>query len=217
MSGRVYTRDMQEFFKTFTPGHHVREITDEFNRRFYPEEVSFSQVRSYIRNHKIKTGYTGRFGAERQSGWHCVFDRNGVFIGKNTQFKKGSVSYNHVEVGTVRTRSRKSRNAPPEVFIKVAEPNKWELYGRYLWKQAHGEIPTGYVVAFRDGDTTNVVLENLRLVSKSAMQTVCVLNAPKGKARDTALSIGELKYQINRRQKHHADKRRTEDATGVTS
>lgn len=37
---------------------------------------------------------------------------------------------------------------------------------RWLWEQAHGEIPKGYNVQFKDGDTTNCVLENLYLITR---------------------------------------------------
>lgn len=37
---------------------------------------------------------------------------------------------------------------------------------RWLWEQAHGAIPKGYNVQFKDGDTLNCVLDNLYLISR---------------------------------------------------
>lgn len=38
---------------------------------------------------------------------------------------------------------------------------------RWLWEQAYGTPPKGYNVQFKDGDTTNCVLENLYLIPRN--------------------------------------------------
>ena len=38
---------------------------------------------------------------------------------------------------------------------------------RYVWEQANGEVPEGYVVAFRDGNRRNCSLDNLYLLSRA--------------------------------------------------
>lgn len=53
-------------------------------------------------------------------------------------------------------------------IIKVAE-RKWMPKHRYLWQQVYGDIPKSHVVMFKDGDMTNVQLENLMLVSRRAL------------------------------------------------
>lgn len=37
---------------------------------------------------------------------------------------------------------------------------------RWLWEQAYGSIPKGHNVQFKDGDTTNCVLDNLYLITR---------------------------------------------------
>ena len=36
---------------------------------------------------------------------------------------------------------------------------------RWVWEQAHGKIPKGYIIAFRDGNKQNCALENLQMMS----------------------------------------------------
>ena len=41
------------------------------------------------------------------------------------------------------------------VYIKVRDGEPMVLKHRWVWEQAHGEIPEGYNVTFRDGDSRN--------------------------------------------------------------
>ena len=50
------------------------------------------------------------------------------------------------------------------VYMKVAEPDVWRYKHRWIYEQAYGEIPKGYIVIFLDGDKTNFSLDNLALV-----------------------------------------------------
>jgi hypothetical protein len=40
----------------------------------------------------------------------------------------------------------------------------WECKHRVIWRAANGEIPSDKKVIFKDGDKTNIVLENLQMV-----------------------------------------------------
>lgn len=77
-----------------------------------------------------------------------------------TMYKKGHTPVNRKEVGSERV----SRDGYMEV--KVAEPNKWMLKHRVVWEQANGPIPKGYNIQFRNGDKTDVRLENLYIISR---------------------------------------------------
>ena len=76
-----------------------------------------------------------------------------------TSFKKGNIPSNHREVGEERTKDG-------YIEIKVAEPNKWELKHRVIYKKHFGEIPKGYNIMFADKNKRNFNIDNLILVSK---------------------------------------------------
>lgn len=78
-----------------------------------------------------------------------------------TMFKKGSTPVNHREVGSERV------NVDGYVEIKVAEPNKWRPKHRVLWEQVNGEIPAGMNVQFKNGDSKDVRIENLYIISRA--------------------------------------------------
>jgi hypothetical protein len=65
------------------------------------------------------------------------------------------------------TRLKIAHIGPGETSGGYGNSRVWCYMHRYVWEQANGEIPTGCVIRFRDGDKTNVTLENLELVSRS--------------------------------------------------
>ena len=80
---------------------------------------------------------------------------------RRTQFKKGQKAINHRPIGSERV------NVEGYIEIKVAEPNKWDLKQRVVWREQVGEIPPSHVIAFRDGNPLNCVVENLECVSRA--------------------------------------------------
>ena len=83
------------------------------------------------------------------------------------RFVAGSESEMRAPVGSIRIRTRHKRNGEQRAFIKIAEPNKWELLARYNWETQHGKIPRGFSIHHVDHNKLNDALENLRLESKA--------------------------------------------------
>lgn len=120
-----------------------------------------------------------------------------------TQFKKGSVSANHVPVGTI------VKDVEGYLHKKIAEgngghgnPKVWGFVHRMVWEEANGPIPAGHVIRFKDENKENCALENLKLLSRRenmALNTVHRL--PKELAELIQLK-GALNRQIRKREKH---------------
>ena len=86
-------------------------------------------------------------------------------MSKETEFKKGIKSINHKEVGEICL--RKEKNGKERNYIKVAEPDKWELYAVYLVKQAGFEIPKGSVVHHINKNCLDDRIENLQILTRA--------------------------------------------------
>lgn len=160
MACRKYTVEERSFIKTFAFGHGYNEITDEFNKRFQPS-ITTNQIRGYLRNHKILTGRTGRFEKGHipaNKGTH-----NGGW--EPTQFKKGSIPANYKPVGTESCRNNYKKGTK-YIYIKVGEPNKWRMKHVVVWEQHNGKVPSGKIVIFLDGDTTNTNISNLAMIDR---------------------------------------------------
>lgn len=78
-----------------------------------------------------------------------------------TMFKKGQMPHNHKPVGSERI------DKDGYIMVKVAEPKKWKQKQRVVWEEAHGPIPNGYNIQFKDGNRQNVSLDNLYIISRS--------------------------------------------------
>ena len=76
-----------------------------------------------------------------------------------TMFKKGNVPKCHRPVGSERV------NVDGYVEVKVAEPNKWRAKHRVEWEKAYGPIPKGCNIQFRNGNSQDIRLENLYMIS----------------------------------------------------
>jgi len=89
--------------------------------------------------------------------------KNGMRVSMATEFKKGHVSANTKYDGCVTVRVHK-RTRTPYKYIRVAKM-KWVLLHRYRWERKHGPIPPKHLVSFKNGDTMDCRLCNLRLIS----------------------------------------------------
>lgn len=85
---------------------------------------------------------------------------------KKTRFKKGNIPHNTHEDGNGAIVSRKDKSGRYYKYIRTSL-GVWELYHRVLWEKEHGEIPDSHVIMFIDGNSENVCLENLKLISKT--------------------------------------------------
>lgn len=159
-----YSAEEHEFLREFIPGHHHKEIVDAFNSKF-AYQITLSKVISYIGNHKLNTGFNGRFekgNIPANKGVHTPS------VGRmaETQFKPGHLPHNTKPIGYERV----NKKGYIEVKVRI-RPSK-ELRNfvpkhRLIWEEANGPIPKGYNVIFLDGNKRNFAIENLALISKS--------------------------------------------------
>lgn len=146
--------------------------------------------------------------------------RPGWFRGRmrETQFKPGERSgiaaQNWRPVGTIladsddycRIKVREARRGEATGFGNV---RVWPLLQRHVWAQAHGPIPPGHAVCFKDGDRQNCALGNLELVSRrELMKRNSVHNLPKPLAQAVQL-LGALHRQIRRKTRGEEQDRRS--------
>jgi hypothetical protein len=124
----------------------------------------------------------------------------------STQFKKGSMTgaaqRNYVPIGT----ERLSKDGYLERKVTDDHPvpaRRWVGVHRIVWEAAHGPIPAGHAVAFREGKRTSVADEitadRLELVSRVELmrRNSYHNNYPKEVAQLIQLK-GALNRKINR-------------------
>lgn len=163
MYGHVYTDDERAFFEEYVFDHSYYEIQIAFIEKF-GWEISIGQIKSYIGNHHLNTGKTGRFQKGQVAHNKGAKMSKEVYEkAKNTMFTKGHVPHNHKPVGSERV------NVDGYIEIKVEEPRKWKLKHNVVWENHNGKIPKGSVVIFLDRNKMNVTIDNLKLIKRSEL------------------------------------------------
>jgi hypothetical protein len=128
---------------------------------------------------------------------------------KETQFKKGERSgaaqRKWVPIGTVQMNGdgylrRKIADEPEAIAGKGALSTNWEFVHRRVWEDAHGPIPRGYRIWWKDGNHENNALENLELLSGADhMARTTIQNLPPALKQVIQLT-GALKRKIRNRE-----------------
>lgn len=188
MYGRIYTDEEREFFEEYVPGHSYKEIQSAFTEKF-GWDITIGQVNSYIGNHHLNTGRTGRF--EKGQAAHNKGQKMPKEVyekAKYTMFSKGHTPANHKPVGSERV------NVDGYIEIKVEEPRKWRLKHNVIWEQHNGKIPKNCVVIFLDGDKSNVSVENLKLIKRSELLIMNRYNlyGPDAESTEVATNLAKL-------------------------
>ena len=124
--------------------------------------IRFCSQRCYHAWRK-KNNITGGQYKKGATPWNK--NKKGIHLSPKTEFKKGRISETKAPVGTVRIRSCKGGHK--RAFIKVADPNIWELRCHSIWKENFGEIPKGALIHHIDKNPMNDSISNLALVSRS--------------------------------------------------
>ena len=81
----------------------------------------------------------------------------------SANYHRGETHHRHKPIGSLQVKKG-------YVQIKIAEPNQWMQYQRYVWEQHHpGESAKGMVVIFMDGNSRNFEPSNLERVSRGEL------------------------------------------------
>lgn len=196
-----YTPDEQDFFAGYTQGHTYKEIQAAFTERF-GWEITLSQVKGYMGNHRMNNGLTGRFKKGQVS--HNKGKKGVCAAGcEKGWFQKGHTPKNHKPVGSERV------SKDGYVEVKVSEPNKWKPKHKVIWEQHNGPIPAGKCIIFLNGDKADVRIDNLMLIDRKVNvrmnQTGLRYDDPD--ITKSAVNIAELMTAIGEAKRKKKDKK----------
>lgn len=116
-----------------------------------------------------------------------------------TQFTKGQRPHNVAPIGT-----RRRTSSDGYWRVKVAEPNVWRFVHREVWEAAHGPVPAGMALRFRDGDRGNCALDNLELVERRVLMARNSVHNMPAPLPELVMLRGALVRKINRRMREVA-------------
>ncbi|WP_319583909.1 HNH endonuclease [uncultured Pseudodesulfovibrio sp.] len=194
---RLFTEEQAEFIRKGYKSMSLAELTEAFNERF-KDTKDILQIRGFTRNHSIKSGRTGRF-EKGQEVWNK--GTKGVMKPNSGNFKKGSIPANTLPMYTERI----NRDGFVEIKVPIANPyttakTRFMHKQVWVWEQANGPVPEGYVIRFLDGDKTNCSLDNLGLFSRAEsleMTRIGYTEAPED-VKPSVAALAKLSTKVRR-------------------
>lgn len=145
-----------------------RENTALYCSKSCSSKANYDKQLRYI-SHDYAKGNQYRKGLRPTNSFekgHIPWNKGikGIHLSKESEFQKGRTSLTKCPIGTIKERNEKGKIRN---FIKIAQPNKWEYYYVYLWKQKNGEIPKGCVIHHINKIPNDDRIENLICLTRA--------------------------------------------------
>lgn len=218
------------------PHRSTKEIGEKLGRRFYvvyqrAGKLGLKKTAAYMaspaacrlrrgdqvgRAYRFPKGHVPANKGARRPGWSP-----GRMA--STQFKKGeragAAQAKWVPIGTVKMNAdgylrRKIADEPEAIAGKGGHSTNWEFIHRRVWEDAHGPIPSGYRIWWKDGNRENCALENLQILSGADhMARTTIHNLPKPLKQVIQLT-GALKRKIRNREKEQNGEKHAAGSAG---
>lgn len=154
--------EQTEYLKSIVNGRTCKELAEMINKKFNTN-YNDKDIYNAKRRNNLKSGVDCTFKKGNQAHnkgkkWNEYMPIESQINSKKTQFKKGNKPHNWLPVGS------EWINDKGYTYVKISEPNNWQLKHRYIYEQHHGKIPKGYSIIFLDSNKNNYDLDNLQLV-----------------------------------------------------
>lgn len=193
---RLFTAEQADLIRDLYKKHDPAGVAMRINEQF-GTEFTARHIRSFAKNHKVKSGRTGRFQKGHAPANKGVKGWQAGGRSKETQFQKGRQAHenhNYRPIGSTRITRDGYIERKVSDDRNLVPARRWECEHRLVWAAAYGPIPEGHVVVFLDGDKLNCALDNLRCVPRSVLQYLnkVGLNETTGEARKSAILMSEV-------------------------
>lgn len=153
-----WTEDEEKLLSYFYPLSHMRALARIFTR-FSPDSI-WSKATN-IGLSKSKDYLRGVFKPRGKSPWN-----------KGKVLKPAFNKYQIPGYGRVRKNNG---------FFEVFHDGKYQSLARVIWQKHHGQpVPNGMIIRYRDGNNSNVAIDNMYLSTKAdLMRDSSFSNLPK--------------------------------------
>jgi hypothetical protein len=161
-----YTMEQIVFLRDWYRRLSREDLTAAFNHEF-GTCLTIGQIVGTLKNYKLRSLRTGRF----MKG-HAPWNRGtrGLTGANPGSFQPGNLPHNHRPLWSERViREGYLEISVPERNPYTGFPTRFKGKHVWIWEQAHGPVPEGHVVIFRDCDNRNFALDNLLLVSRTEL------------------------------------------------
>jgi len=175
--------------------HAIQHRADHLGLHKTPETKARIQARTNLALEQAGIGSRFRPGQKVWNAGLKGWQPDGC---QATQFKKGQRPHTWLPVGSERVTTQGYRQ------LKAADEgracDRWHMVHVIMWEQAHGPVPPGHIVIFKNGDRQDIRLDNLECISRAEHAK---RNAPHGRWPPELISLrmhlGWVKRMIRQR------------------
>lgn len=165
---RLFTQEQTACVRKAYRDHKAPTVAAMVNETF-GLSITTQQMRTFLKNHKITCDRSGCF-APGVKPWNKGTHFTAGGRSAETRFRKGIRPRTWVPIGTEVTdrdgyvkRKTRDRLEPGQSRFN------WQYVHVLLWEQHHGPRPKHHAVVFRNGDQSDIRIENLALVSRAEL------------------------------------------------
>ena len=166
---RKWTKQEDELFISLYPDHPNTYLCEVLHRSMSAISnraltLGLRKTPEFAKQQREKNQFKkGNVPFNKGKKWEHFMSEEGMRNSAKTQFSGEPHNTRPPGYEMLRTADKKGRRY---WWIKPADGRRMMPKHRWLWEQAYGSIPKGYNVQFKDGDTTNCVLDNLYLITR---------------------------------------------------
>lgn len=202
-----YTPEMDDFLRSFIPGHTWQEIARAFEERF-----GHPMTKRIVENNKRRLGVlSGTIGGRFEKGRPSprkgkTWDEMGVSPeaqarSRTTCFKKGNEPHNgrKIPLGAERVSEDGYIQVKVSRFRRARVNDGWRMKHHIVWEEANGRpVPPSTMIVFADGDKRNFDPDNLVAVPRSIWSVIARQNIPycDRQSLEAAMSLAKLRGGI---------------------
>ena len=166
-------------------------------------KLSLAKTEAYLASpgcHRLRPGHN-RGIATRFPPGHVPANkglrRPGWTAGRmaETQFQPGNRPHTWRPIGSTRLMQGYLQR---KITDTGYSPRDWVGVHILLWVKAHGPVPPGHVVAFRDGNKRHIVLDNLELISRRELMSRNTIHHLPPELKQTIKQLGLLRRRIRK-------------------
>lgn len=206
MPAHPWSAEDEKKLKAMYPDHPATSIAAEMGRTYAnvlakARRMGLRKSPEFLASDLAKRLTGGQGKATRFQKGHKPWNTGvkGLNFGDGaTRFKPGVKPHTWLPVGSERVRS--DGYLQRKMTDTGYPPRDWVCVHTLLWIEHNGPIPDKHLVVFRDGNKTNLSIENLELVTRKEMMKRNTIQRFPPELKATIRTMGKLKRLIQEQQ-----------------
>ena len=213
-----WSAEEEEYLRRRYADGHTARIAAELGRPTHKvwakaKKLGLTKSDNYLRNNcRLKPGHQLGKSTQFQKGQtppNKGLRRPGYSIGRGrmqeTQFKKGERQGVATKLYKPIGSERLSKDGYLERKVNDDLPlqARWRAVHLIMWEEAHGPLPEGYAIVFKNGDKTDIRLENFEIITRAELMRRNTIHNLPPELKGAITAVAALKKAVRRKQEAH--------------